>query len=76
MPDIRPQRSLVRWSVVALVVIVLLMIAYWVTHGFGAMISSAPPWCRRHLGYTTPLPCREHLLGWLLMARNSELPAW
>jgi len=42
MPDTRPQRNLVRWSVGALVVVVLVMIAYWVTHGFGAMISSAP----------------------------------
>jgi hypothetical protein len=43
MPDVRPQRNLVRWSIGALVVVVLLMIAYWVTHGFGAMVSSAPP---------------------------------
>jgi hypothetical protein len=43
MPDPRPQRSLVRWSVVALVVIVVLMIAYWIFGGFGAEISSAPP---------------------------------
>jgi hypothetical protein len=36
MSDLKPQRSLVRWSLIALAVVVALAIVYLLTHGFGA----------------------------------------
>jgi hypothetical protein len=42
MPDPRPQRSLTRWSLVALGVIVAVAIVYLLTHGFGARVSPTP----------------------------------
>jgi hypothetical protein len=42
MPDPRPQRSLVRWSVIALAVVVALVIVYLLTKGFGAGVPPAP----------------------------------
>jgi hypothetical protein len=42
MPDPRPQRSLIRWSVIALGVVVVFAIIYFLTHGFGAPASIAP----------------------------------
>jgi uncharacterized membrane protein YvbJ len=42
MPDPRPQRSLVRWSVIALAVIVVLVIVYLLTKGFGERVPPTP----------------------------------
>jgi|KBSSwiStaDraftv2_1062776.scaffolds.fasta_scaffold148160_3 hypothetical protein len=38
MPDPRPQRSLVRWSLIALAVVVVAMIIYLLTGGSGAQL--------------------------------------
>jgi hypothetical protein len=40
MPD--PQRSLTRWSLIAFGVVVLLVILYFLTHGFGAHVPTTP----------------------------------
>jgi hypothetical protein len=40
MPD--PQRSQTRWSLIAFGVVVLFVILYFLTHGFGAHVLTTP----------------------------------
>lgn len=40
MPD--PQRSLTRWSLIAFGLVVLLVILYFLTQGFGAQVPTTP----------------------------------